>query len=381
MVIMGYSMTTELAVIEQKDIVSVFTNENGVDVLFDRLASEVRAEVPDLTTKKGRDRIASLAYKVSKSKGVVDEYGKELVAAEKARLALIDADRKKWRDKCDSLRDEIRKPLTDWENKEAARVAKHQLNISNMIALADAAKESTALGIKSLIDELSNTELGEQWEEFAAQAGKAKDDTMRSLQASLIIQQKHEDEQAELARLREEAARRAQEDRDRQIAEQAAEKARLEAEAKAAKEKANIEAKAKAERDAAEKARVDAEREQARLLAEADAAKLREADAERRRVEQEAQAKQQAELAKQQAEERQKQAIEADRKRIAAEQLAQQQEAERIEAERFKNVEHRRAINKEVLASIVGMGIDDEKAKSLITAIAKGLIKNLSINY
>lgn len=108
----------EIAVIEQKDIVSVFTTENGVDVLFEQLANEVRAEVPDLTTKKGRDRIASLAYKVSKSKGVVDEHGKDLVSAEKARLALIDADRKKWRDKCDALRDEIRQPLTDWENAE-----------------------------------------------------------------------------------------------------------------------------------------------------------------------------------------------------------------------------------------------------------------------
>lgn len=56
----------EIAVIEQKDIVSVFTTENGVDVLFEQLANEVRAEVPDLTTKKGRDRIALLTKSVSR---------------------------------------------------------------------------------------------------------------------------------------------------------------------------------------------------------------------------------------------------------------------------------------------------------------------------
>ena len=68
----------EKEVIEEKDIVSVFTTENGVDTLFEQLASEVRSEVPDLTTKKGRDRIASLAYKVGKAKEreviLIDEF-------------------------------------------------------------------------------------------------------------------------------------------------------------------------------------------------------------------------------------------------------------------------------------------------------------------
>jgi hypothetical protein len=38
----------EIAVIEQKDIVSVFTTENGVDVLFEQLASEVLATIKGL---------------------------------------------------------------------------------------------------------------------------------------------------------------------------------------------------------------------------------------------------------------------------------------------------------------------------------------------
>ena len=174
----------ELAVIEQKDIVSVFTTENGVDVLFEQLANEVRAEVPDLTTKKGRDRIASLAYKVSKSKGVVDEHGKELVSAEKARLALIDADRKKWRDKCDALRDEIRQPLTDWENAEKQRLETHESNIGLMQCLANVDGLHSDL-IASRLAEAENIAIGDEWQEFANKAAIAKDATIKALKTSL----------------------------------------------------------------------------------------------------------------------------------------------------------------------------------------------------
>jgi len=87
-------MTQEIAVIDNTAIAQAFATPSGIDVLIQRIKSEASAEVPDLTTKKGRDRIASLAYKVSKTKTLVDDFGKELVAEEKKRLALIDADRK-----------------------------------------------------------------------------------------------------------------------------------------------------------------------------------------------------------------------------------------------------------------------------------------------
>src|SRR5574343_452279 len=118
-------MTNEIAVLDQTAIATVFTSPQGVDLLLKRIRDEAASETPDVTTAKGRARIASLAHKVSKAKVLVDDHGKELVAEEKKRLALIDADRKKWRDGCDALRDEIRQPLTDWENAEAARVQKH----------------------------------------------------------------------------------------------------------------------------------------------------------------------------------------------------------------------------------------------------------------
>lgn len=351
-------MTAELAVIEKKDIVSVFTTENGVDVLFDRLANEVRAEVPDLMTKKGRDRIASLAYKVSKSKGVVDEHGKELVSAEKARLALIDADRKKWRDKCDALRDEIRKPLTDWENEEKQRIETHESNIGLMQCLANVDGLHSDL-IKARLVEAENIEVGLHWQEFAIQAAVAKDATIKSLRSSLAARLHYEAEQAELEQLRQQAIENQRIERERLIAENAARQAKEEAERLA-----------KAEFERTERARLEAENKQAQLLRDAELAKQREQAA----IDAAKEAAKRAEIEK-------AQAIENEKNRAIAQALREKQQQEADDAARLADINHRKSINNETLKSFVENGISEDCAKSVITLIAKGLIKNVTIHY
>lgn len=351
-------MAAELAVIEQKDIVSVFTTENGVDVLFDRLANEVRAEVPDLTTKKGRDRIASLAYKVSKSKGVVDEHGKELVSAEKARLALIDADRKKWRDKCDALRDEIRKPLTDWENEEKQRIETHESNIGLMKCLANVDDLHSDL-IKARLADAENIEVGLHWQEFAIQAAIAKDTTIKALKASLAARLHYEAEQAELELLRQQAIENQRIERERLIAENAVRQAKEEAERLA-----------RAEFERTERARIEAENKQAQLLRDAELAKKREQEA----IDAAKEAAKRAEIEK-------AQAIENEKNRAIAQALREKQQQEAEDAARLANINHRKQINNETLESFVDNGISEDCAKSVMGLIAKGLIKNVTIKY
>lgn len=62
----------ELQVIEQNAIAQAYAKRGGTDELFDRIAQEARSFVPDVTTKKGRDAIGSLAMKISKSKTLID---------------------------------------------------------------------------------------------------------------------------------------------------------------------------------------------------------------------------------------------------------------------------------------------------------------------
>lgn len=370
-------MSNEIALIPKNEISIAFANTGGVDVLFDRLATEARSHVPDLTTKKGRDAIASIAYKVSKSKTLVDDFGKDLVAEEKKRLALIDADRKSWRDRCDALRDEVRQPLTDWENAEKERVEGLNSRLESFKRLAAAYGLTTADEMRHSLDVLKSAVIGDDWQEFKAQAIVAKDEAITSLTKILNERQKYEDEQSELARLRQQEAEREQKEREQRIAEEAATKARAEAEVKAKAERdeqARIEAEniAKAEqakRDAEEKQRA-AEREQARLTAEAEAAKLREEAAIRQ-----AEIDKQAALAKAKAD--QEAAIEAERQRVENERL----QAEEAERKRLANVEHVRSINQSLVKSFATHGISEDQAKSLIKAIAKGEIKHISIQY
>lgn len=392
-------MTQEIAVIDNTAIAQAFATPSGIDVLIQRIKSEASAEVPDLTTKKGRDRIASLAYKVSKTKTLVDDFGKELVAEEKKRLALIDADRKKWRDECDKLRDEIRKPLTDWEQAEADRIQRHKDAIQKLRELSAPAMGTDSAAISGLIAQAEAVALGDHWQEFAAEAGKAKDETLAILRFNLQRRQQYESEQAELARLRAEAARREQEDADRRAAEakaeaerlaaereaqrirEAEERARREAEEAAAKARADAEAAARAEREAAERARIASEQAEARAKAEAEAAKLREQDAERRRVESEERAKRDAKEAAERAERDRVAAVEAERQRAERQRIAEQEAAAKAQAEREANKEHMRRINREALDGIVAAGISEEQGKALIKAIASGAVQHVSISY
>ena len=114
----------ELQVLEQNVIVQAFATQGGTDALFERIAEQARSFVPDVTTRKGREEIGSVAMKVSKSKTLTEKYAKDLVAEEKARIKLIDDDRIQFCKKMDSLRDEILAPRNAWEQAEKDRVAK-----------------------------------------------------------------------------------------------------------------------------------------------------------------------------------------------------------------------------------------------------------------
>lgn len=359
----------ELAVIEQNAIVAAFQKQGGTTELFERIAEQARSFVPDVTTKKGRDAIGSLAMKVSKSKTLTEQYAKDLVAAKKAEVKVVDDDRIAFSKNMDALRSEILAPRDAWEQAETDRVAKHEASIQEIKQLTAYPGDWTSNGIKERLANLEAMVIDSSYEEFEEKAKIAKYETLEALRTALVAREKYEAEQAELARLRAEALERERIERDRQIAEAAANKARAEAEAKAlaerqAAEQARIEAENKAEA-----ARVNAEREQARLIAEAEASKLREEKAQRDAIE----AAKQAELDKQAA-------IEAERVRIEREAVAKAN-AEIAAAEvRKANQDHMRKINQEALFALVSI-VTEEQAKEIIRLIAKGSVPHISIKY
>ena len=345
------TQVNELQVLEQNVIVAAFGKENGIQELFNRMAEQARSIVPDVSTKKGRDAIASQAYKVSKSKTAVDNHGKDLVAGIKAQAAVIDRDRKAWRDQCDALRDEIRKPLDEWEKAEEDRIQSIKDRISNF----DAGRVdtfSTSDLIQTIISEVEATAIDESFAEFANEAAIKKDAALSSYKKSLEIALKREAEQVELERLRKAEQERLQREHEERIAYEAAEKARLEAESKAKEEAERIEREKQEAIAKAEREKREAAEREARLVAEKEAAELRA-----------------------------QHAAEAERKRIEAEQAAKLEAERQAEEARQANQAHRKKICNEALKGLLALGIDEAKGKEILQAINKGLVPHVSINF
>jgi len=330
----------ELITVKKENALAVFSADHGLEPFMAKIREEIDAFVPDISTKKGRDAIASMAHKVAKSKTYLDGVGKDLVAELKELPKKIDDSRRQMRETLDAWKDEVRRPLTEWEEAEAARAAKHRTGIE-MIEMAAATHDFQASTLRTTIAGIEAMVIDGSWEEFEAEAHRAKAKTLELLHKALSEREKYETEQAELARLRAEAEERERKEREERIAREAAEKVKLEAETKAktereAAERRELELKLAAEK--AEREKLEAQERAARQVKEAEERARREAEEQRRH---------------------------------------EAEEAERREA----NKRHAAKINNEALNAFVAGGMPQDCAKLAVTLIAKRTIPHVSILY
>lgn len=329
----------DLVVIEKKNAMAVFTNNDQLDPLIELIEKEARSLVPDVTTKKGRDAIASMAHKVARSKTYIDNAGKDLVAELKALPKQIDESRRVVRERLDALKDEVRRPLTEWEAEQERIKAEEAMN----------ALHAEALGMN---------------EEFDLQrAAQIEADHEMALLMDKDIDRERADKAAEAERQRiareEEIKRQAEEKAKRE----AAEKAQREIDAAAAREREAILAKERAERERIE-AQQRAEREQREAAERAEREKQAAVEAERRKAQEE------ADRIRREAEMRE-QARLAEEKRKADEQ-----------ARREADVKHRKAVGTEIVkALLANTSLTRDQAIEVLTAIKDGKIPHTGISY
>ena len=190
-------MSNELIVPTKENALEVYQKQNGLDPFLEQIKQEIDSFVPDVTTKKGRDAIASMAYKVAKSKTALDDVGKELVADLKELPKKIDAERKRVREILDAWRDQVRKPLTDWEQAEDDRIANHKTAIA-FILQSSVVEDVNSKTIKSKIADIEAIAVGKHFEEFELEAMHAKEHSLEKLQKLLFQTERHEEEQKEL---------------------------------------------------------------------------------------------------------------------------------------------------------------------------------------
>ena len=365
-------MTTQLIEIPKETALEVFTTDNGLDPYIQLIKDELKSFVPDLRTAKSRAEIASKAAKISKFKVYFDREGKRLTDELKAKPKLIDAERKRTREILDALRDEVRKPLTDWETAETARTDVIKERITRMQSVPEIEAGSGLL--KSHLSKLELTDVDDSFGEFKGDAAIAKDKAILETKKNLEIAVKRETEKAELERLQKEAAEREQKEREEKLVKEAEERARKQAEY-AAQAKIN-EAKA-----AEEKARLAA------LEADKRAQDAKEAEAKRTaQIEED---KKQAELLAQKriddAKKEEAERIEKDARMMREIEAAKKRDAEAAEKRRVEDVANREKILDQVANSlsdiIYSASPDEPLGKVIAEAIAEGKIENVTINY
>lgn len=309
------------------DLEAAFISDEYISNLISDIRQKALSVVGDVNTVKGRGVYISMASTVRRTKTVIDDAGKNLVAEMKKRPALVDASRKKVRDALDELAVEIRRPATEWEAEQERIKAEEAARVK---AENDRKQFESDHEIALLMNDAFDREAKENAEEAERQR-IAHEEELKRQAAEQARREAEEKAAAELA-----AAKKREEDA-------IAARAQAELLAKQAQERAEQEAKdAAAKAEAEKKAVIEAEQRKAK----------EEAD----RIKREAEAKEAARL--------------AEEKRIAEEAAA-----------RAADVEHRRSINAAAVQALIDQGIPEDWAKACVVAIARGKVPATTINY
>lgn len=303
----------------------------------------------DYESKKGNKEARSHVNSLRLTKGALERTRKE-AKEESLRIGrAVDAEAKDIGGRIEAMILVHQVKIDEIEKRETDRVAalKEKLDALGVIHSGSSAKD-----YKFHIATLEAVVIDDSWQEFTADAARARDASLAEHRRLLVVQELADDEAAELARLRAETAARAQRDHEETIAREATERAA-----------AAAEAQAKAASEAAEKREL--------------ALKLVAETAERRRIEAEQKAERDAKDAALRAEQAKEQAVQAEKERVAA---IAKVEAEAT-AKREANKAHKTKINRAALAAMVKGGISEDVAQLCITMIAKGEVPAVKIEY
>ena len=318
----------DLTVIEIKpEQAPTLYRAGGLDAYLEQIRQAVN-EVPDLTTKKGRDRVASLAAQVSRSKTAIEKPGREYLKRLKEAVRPAEAEIKRFVDACDELRDATRRPLTEWEAEQERIKAEEAMNVLHAEALDMNEEFDRQLAARIESDHEMALLMNDAFDR--EQADKAAEAERQRIA--------HEEEIKRMAAAA--AAREVEQRAQREREEAALREAALKAQAEQA-ERDRIAAEQKAEAD--KRAAVEAER--------------RKAQEEADRIRREAELREQARL--------------AEEKRKADEQ-----------ARREADVKHRKAVGTEIVkALLANTSLTRDQAIEVLTAVKDGRIPHTGISY
>lgn len=351
--------TNELIVWQDMKPVELF-NPDTMENAIAEIEKRVKSVVVDVSTPEGQANVRSFARKISTTKSAIEGMRKDLVIEKKRELAKIDEVARHAKRDLDMIHDDFRKPLTEIEEREAARKAKLQEQLTRIEQMPHYEEDLSSKDIEARIAKVEEIYAANEWEEFSVKVISAKDHSLKLLREKFANKLAAERKAVEEERQRKEAEEKARLEREEQIRKEAEEKAKREAEE--------------------ERQRIIKEKELAEERAKWEAQKAKEA--EERAIRQEQEAK---ERAARQAEEARQDAIRQEQEKARKE----KEEAERTkkleqeaEEKRIANQQHRAQVMQKAAGGFVtSHGMSFQQAMGIVESIVDGRIPNVTVNF
>ena len=181
-------------VAEKEALQAFFADGKNLDELYGQVEKMARGLVADVSTKEGISQVKTAARQIASVKKKVDDIGKDVVADLKKLPGIIDNNRKTFRESMEALQDEVRRPVTEIENREDEIEGIKGIHLK--LATADSEQ------IKKDLEYVKSIPLTEEkWHESLEKATKAVKGEISALELLLGSAEKREEDARRLAEL------------------------------------------------------------------------------------------------------------------------------------------------------------------------------------
>lgn len=338
----------------------ILLGEVDVKAYMAELRASVAMQGRDISTAAGRDRIKSEAHNIRTRKAAIDRARKGLTEHWRQQTAKVNEAGKVIIADLDALIEEVRAPVTAWEQQEERRKEEADLIIQTLTAAPTVTFGMTSADVQERLDRIRGINLNPDILGVRIEmATDLRDEAVAKLTEAVASLKAQEAQARELEQLR------AEQERARIAAEQAEQeriaKERDDAAAKAEAERierAKVEAAEQAKRAAEEQAKREQEERDRAAQAEIDAANARAAEAER--------------------------AKQAELQRIADLEAAQKAAADakaQEKARREADIAHREKVIDTAAEALTQLGLTKKLAMSVVNAIAAGNVPAVSVQF
>jgi hypothetical protein len=339
--------------------------EESLKKMFNDASKEARAEVPDVNTVEGRKNIKDNAKKVAASNAALDTPIRDYLRVLKTQPKLLEKNARESKARFDELKADILKPLTD------AQAGQDEIiNWLTSVPFDCSSPNVTAVILGNIINTINGYSDEFVWPELKKKFKVAHESALTTATVTLERVEQAEQREAELEELRLKQAASEQAEKSRVIAEAAAKEATRLAEAKAQSDREDVDRRAAESRQreenakfAEQKAKQDAEQAK---QDQAKAAEQHKIDLENNRVA----------LLK-----LQEKAVEKARLEEVKRQADEEAEAAQAAKDREADKDNKIKINRAALVDLIAAGINEADAKTVIRAIGRREVRNISIQY